>query len=162
MVLLKDIGVQLQNLQILSFCMQDSIESFFYYAVKYAQYIHDVIPVRNLLDENGLPTTPYYLATGRKPAVKHFRVFGCPAVFKRYEVSSDGKRIHNNYNQQGMRGIFVGIPDDASGWLFYVPIAKRSYISLDATFDESFISPLILPDLPYQGAINYVAQVIIY
>ena len=127
---------------------------FFYYAVKYAQYIHDVIPVRDLLDENGLPTTPYYLATGRKPAVKHFRVFGCPAVFKRYEVSSDGKRIHNKYNQQGMRGIFVGIPDDASGWLFYVPTAKRSYISLDATFDESFTSPLVLPDLPYQGAIK--------
>ena len=36
---------------------------FFYYAAKYAQYIHDVIPVRDLLDENGLPTTPYYLAT---------------------------------------------------------------------------------------------------
>ena len=53
-----------------------------------------------------------------------------------------------------MRGIFVGIPDDASGWLFYVPSAKRSYISLDAIFDESFTSPLVLPDLPYQGAIK--------
>ena len=47
---------------------------FFYYAAKYAQYIHDVIPVRDLLGKNGLPTTPYYLAKGRKPAVKHFRV----------------------------------------------------------------------------------------
>gem|GEM_PF-2876143 len=127
---------------------------FFYYAVKYAQYIHDVIPVRNLQDKDGLPTTPYMLATGRKPTVKHFRVFGCPAIFKRYEVSSDGKRIKNKYNQQGMRGIFVGIPDDASGWLFYVPSAKRSYISMDAVFDESFTSPLVLPDLPYQGAIK--------
>ena len=53
-----------------------------------------------------------------------------------------------------MRGIFVGIPDDASGWLFYVPSAKRTYISLDAIFDENFTSPLVLPDLPYQGAIK--------
>ena len=53
-----------------------------------------------------------------------------------------------------MRGIFVGIPDDISWWLFYVPSAKRSHISLDAIFDESFTSPLILPDLPYQGEIK--------
>ena len=57
---------------------------FFYYAAKYTQYIHDVIPVRDLLDENGLPTTPNYFATGRNSAVKHFRIFGCPAVFKHY------------------------------------------------------------------------------
>ena len=37
---------------------------------------------------------------------------------------------------------------------FYVPSAKRSYISLDAVFDESFTSPLVLPDLPYQGSIK--------
>ena len=54
---------------------------FFYYAAKYAQYIHDIIPVRDLLDEHGLPTTPYYLATGRKAAVKHFRVFWMPSNF---------------------------------------------------------------------------------
>ena len=27
-------------------------KKFFYYAVKYAQYIHDVIPVKDLNDEN--------------------------------------------------------------------------------------------------------------
>ena len=113
-----------------------------------------MIPIRDLYDDNGSPTTPYFLATGRKPAAKHFRVFGCPAVFKRYEVSDDGKRIRNKYTQRGMRGIFVGIPDDAAGWLFYVPTAKRTYISMDAVFDEAFTSPLVLPDLPYQGAIR--------
>ena len=53
-----------------------------------------------------------------------------------------------------MCGIFVGIPDDTAGWLFYVPTAKRMYISMDAAFDEAFSSPLVLPDLPYQGAIR--------
>ena len=135
---------------------------FFYYAVKYAQYIHDVIPVRNLLNENGLPTTPYYLATGRKPAVKYFRVFGCPTVFKRYKVSSDGKHIHNKYNQQGMRGIFVGIPDDESGWLFYIPTAK-GLISL-LMLSLMNLSPHLLSYQIFhiKGQYNFVAQLIIY
>ena len=55
------------------------------------------------------------MATSQKPAVNNFRVFGCPTIFKRYEVSDDGKRVWNKYTQQGMRGIFVGIPDDAAG-----------------------------------------------
>ena len=59
--------------------------------------IHDVIPIKDLFDDNGSPTTPYFLASGQKPAVKHFRVFGCPAIFNRYEVSDDGKRVQNKY-----------------------------------------------------------------
>ena len=35
------------------------------------------------------------------------------------------------------------------------PQQKRSYISLGAIFDESFTSPLVLQDLPYQGAIRF-------
>ena len=54
-----------------------------------------------------------------KPKVRHYRVFGCPAIFKKYEISDSGKRIKNKYIQQGIRGIFVGFPEDSSGWLFY-------------------------------------------
>jgi len=129
-------------------------KKFFYYAIKYAQYMHDVIPVKDLNDENGLPCTPYQLINGRKPSVRQFRVFGCPAIFKRYEISEGGKRIKNKYVQQGIRAIFVGFPDDSSGWLFYVPSTKRTYISIDAVFDENFTSPLSMPDLPFQGALK--------
>ena len=129
-------------------------KKFFYYAVKYAQYIHDVIPVRDLNDETGLPCTPYQLVNRRKPSVRQYRVFGCPAIFKRYEVSQGGKRTKNKYVQQGIRAIFVGFPDDSSGWLFYVPSIKKTYVSIDAVFDESFTSPLSMPDLPFQGALR--------
>ena len=108
---------------------------FIFYAVKYAQYIHDVIPVKDLNDKHGFPTTPYAMATNRKPSVKHFRVFGCPAIFKRYVINDKGKTMKNKYTQQGVRGIFVGIPDDSAGWLFYVPDARQTYVSLDAIFD---------------------------
>ena len=83
-------------------------KKFFYYAIKYAQYIHDVIPVKDLNDENGLPYRPYQLINGRKPSVRQFRVFGCLAIFKRYEISEGGKRIKNKYVQQGIRAIYVG------------------------------------------------------
>ena len=38
-------------------------KNFFYYTAKYAQRVHDVIPVKELCDNDGLPTTPYQLAT---------------------------------------------------------------------------------------------------
>ena len=94
------------------------------------------------------------MATNNKPNVQHFRVFGCPAIFKRYEISDKGIRKRNKYIQQGMRGIFVGIPDDSAGWLFYVPDARKTYISMDAIFDENFTSPLCMPDLPFKGSIR--------
>ena len=53
-----------------------------------------------------------------------------------------------------MRDIFVGLPDDSAGWLFYVLSLKKTYILLDVTFDENFTSPFSMPDLPYQGAIK--------
>ena len=126
----------------------------FYYAVKYTQYIHDILPVRELFDADGFPTTPYDLATNRNPSSKHFKIFGCPAIFKQYETYEKGKVVKNKYTQQGTCGIFVGVPDDSAGWLFYVPDCKKTYISMDTVFDEQFTAPLCLPDLPYQGAIR--------
>ena len=117
-------------------------KKFFYYAVKYAQFIYDLIPVRDLQDtKNGLPCTPYQLINNCNPNVRHYRVFGCPTIFKRYEISDSGKRIKNKYIQQGIRGIFVGFPEDSSGWLFYVPSTRKTYISLNIIFDKNFTSP---------------------
>ena len=58
-----------------------------------------------------------------------------PTSFQKYEFSDKGKRTKNKLSQQGVRGIFVGLPDDSDGWLFYVPGAKRTFTSIDAVFD---------------------------
>ena len=87
---------------------------FFYYAVKYAQFVHDIIPVKDLLDKNGIQYTPYQLINNCKPNVRHFRVFCCPAIFKKYEISDSGKRIKNKYIQQDIKGILIGFPEDSS------------------------------------------------
>ena len=51
-----------------------------------------------------------------------------------------------------MQGIFIGIPDDSSGWIFYVPSTKKIY--MDATFDKRFTSRLVLSDLHFDGALK--------
>ena len=45
-------------------------------------------------------------------------------IFKRYVIYDKGKTMKNKYTQQGVRGIFVEIPDDSAGWLFYVPDSR--------------------------------------
>ena len=79
-------------------------KKFFFYAVKYAQRVHDMITVKDLVDNQGLPTTRYYLLSGSKPNIKQFRVFGCPAVIKKYEFSDKGKRTKDKFSQQGITG----------------------------------------------------------
>ena len=74
-------------------------------------------------------------------------VYMCHVILSPLDMEDLAKQA----NTLLLHTIFVGIPDDVSGWLFYVPSAKMSYISLDVIFDESFTSPLVLPDLPYQG-----------
>ena len=53
-----------------------------------------------------------------------------------------------------MRGIFVGLPRDSAGWLFYVPSLKRTYISMGACDDEVFSSLLVLLHLPFKCTIR--------
>ena len=74
-------------------------KKFIFYAVKHAQRVHNVIPVKDLVDNQGLPTTSYYLLSGSKSNVKQFRVFGYPAVFKKYEFSDKGKRTKDKFSQ---------------------------------------------------------------
>ncbi len=49
----------------------------------------------------------------------------------KYEFSDKGKRIKDKFSQQGIRGIFVGLPDVSNEWLLYVSIVKRIFTSLE-------------------------------
>ena len=89
--------------------------SFIMLLKTYAQRVHSVIPFKDLTDSKGLPTTPHFLLSWAKPNVKHFWVFGCPAVFKKYKFSDKGKRTKNKVSHQCVRGSFVGLPDDSTG-----------------------------------------------
>ena len=40
-------------------------------------HIFPVLPIKDLINEDGDPTTPYKLETGMKPPVSHLRVLFC-------------------------------------------------------------------------------------
>ena len=46
-----------------------------YYAAIYAQRVHNNIPVKNLIDNKGLLTTPQFILLGSKSNVKHLSEF---------------------------------------------------------------------------------------
>ena len=119
--------------------------SFWGKGLIHAAYLHNRRPSSYL---KGL--SPIQFRAGKPVDYSRLRVFGCPA-----EIHIRASRRENGkLDDRSERGALAGMSTKGNGWIFYVPSARRSYISLDAVFDESFSSPLALPDLPYQGTIK--------
>lgn len=127
------------------------IKPLYHFAAKYVTDIINVLPSKNLLDHNGNPTTPYFLAFCHKPKIGNYCIFGCPTSFKRYTAQTD-----HTQTQQATRGIFIGFPSNQAGWLFYTENAigtHHIHESHDATFDEFFDSTLVFNKHPFQGSL---------
>ena len=74
-------------------------------------YIFPVLPIKDLINEDGNPMTSYKLATGTKPSVSHLRVLFCPSVVRKATAYVETKTLNMRHQaQEGFRGIFVGIP----------------------------------------------------
>jgi transposase InsO family protein len=114
-------------------------DTFWYQALQYATCIFNVIPVRGLKNHAEFPATPHELFYGSKPLILSFRVFGCPSIVKRWVADERG---NGKQTERGMRGVFIGFDTNKKGYLFYMPGSRNILSSADATFDESFHSPL--------------------
>ena len=89
-------------------------------------HIFPVLPIKDLINEDGDPTTPHKLATGTKPAVSHLRVLFCPFVLRKSTAHVETKTLNMRHQaQKGCRGIFVGIPEHQKGYLVYVPSTRK-------------------------------------
>ena len=74
-------------------------------------HIFPALPIKNLINEDGDPTTPLKLATGTKPSVSHLRILFCPCVVRKAMAHVETKALNMRHQaQKGFRGIFVGIP----------------------------------------------------
>ena len=81
-----------------------------------------VLPIKDLINEYGDPTTPYKLATGTKPSVSHLCVLFCPCVVRKATAYVETKALNMRHQaQKGFRGIFVSIPQHQKGYLVYIP-----------------------------------------
>lgn len=83
--------------------------SLWIYALKTATYILNRVPSK------AVPMTPFELFKGRKPSLRHLRVWGCPAEVKLYNPHE--KKL----DSRTVSGYFIGYPEKSKGFVFYCP-----------------------------------------
>ena len=70
-------------------------EVYVYFALMYTtDHIFLVLSIKNLINEDGNPTTPQELATGTKPSVSHLRVLFCPCVVRKATAHVETKTLN--------------------------------------------------------------------
>ena len=68
-------------------------EVYVHFSLMYTtDHIFQVLPIKDLINEDGDPTMPQKLATGTKPSVSHLRVLFCPCVVRKYTAHVDKRR----------------------------------------------------------------------
>ena len=87
-------------------------EVYVHFALIYTtDHIFTVLPIKDLINKDGDPTTPYKLTTVTKPSVSHLCVLFCPCVVRKSTAHVETKTLNMCHQaQKGFRGIFVGIP----------------------------------------------------
>ena len=119
-------------------------EVYVHFTLMYTtDHIFLVLPIKNLINKDGNPTTPQKLATCTKTSVSHLLVLFCPCFIRKATTHVETKTLNMRHQEQkGFRGIFVGIPEHQKGYLVYVPSTRKIIYSYDVFFDESFSSVL--------------------
>ena len=70
-------------------------EIYVHFASMYTtDHIFQVLPIKDLINEDGDPTTPYKLATGTRPSVSHLRVISCPCVLRKATAHVETKTLN--------------------------------------------------------------------
>ena len=87
------------------------LEVYIHFSLMYTlDQIFLVPPIKDLINEDGDPTTPFKLEIGTKTSVSHLRVLFCPCVVQK-ATSHVGTKVVNmrHQAQKGFRSIFIGI-----------------------------------------------------
>ena len=129
-------------------------EVYVHFSLMYTtDHIFPVLPIKDIINEDGDPKTPHKLATGMKPSVSHLRVLFCPCLVRKATAHVETKTLNMCHQaQKGFRGIFVDIPEHQKGYLVYLPITRKIISSYDDVFDKSFSSALSYTSQPYSEA----------
>ena len=116
------------------------LEAYIHFSLMYmTDNIFPVLPIKDMINKDGDPTTLHKLATGMKPSVSHLHVLFCPCVVRKATSHVGGKTLNMRHQaQKGFRGIFVGILEHQKGYLVYVPSTRKIISSYDVVFGEFF------------------------
>ena len=100
------------------------LESLWGEALKTAAYILNRVPTKITAK------TPYELWTGKKPILKHFHIWRCPAEARPYRPNE--KKL----DSRTMSCYFVGYSERSRGYKFYDPTTRSIFEMGNATFLE--------------------------
>ena len=76
-------------------------EVYVHFALMYTiDHIFPVLPIKDLINEDGGPTTLHTLATGTKPSVSHLRVLFCTCVVRKATVHVETKTLNMRHQAQ--------------------------------------------------------------
>ena len=117
------------------------LEAYINFTLMYTTYhIFTVLPIKDLINEDGNTTMPFKIATGTKTPVSHLRVLYCPCVARR-ATAHVGTKALNMYHQaqKGFCGIVVGIPQHQKGHLVYVLLTRKIISSYNIFLMRVFI-----------------------
>ena len=89
-------------------------EVYVHFVLMYTtDHIFPVLPIKDLINKDGDPTTPNKLATGTKPSVSNLRVLFFLCVVRKSTAHIETKTLNMRHQaQKRFRGIFVGIPEN--------------------------------------------------
>ena len=94
--------------------------------------LHIACYILNRILSKSISTTPYRIWNGKKPSLKHVKIWGCPVFIKR--LKSDKLDV------KSIKERFVGYPKDNLGFYFYLPAEQLIVVSRDAIFLEKSFS----------------------
>ena len=118
-------------------------------------HIFPVLPIKDLINEDGDLTTPYKIETRTKPSVSHLHVLFCPCVVRKATAQVGTKALNMRHQvKNGFHGIFVGNSQHQKGYLVYVPRTRKITSSCDVIFDKSLSSALEYTPQPYSEAMS--------
>ena len=95
-------------------CFTDLPISFWGHALEIAAYILNKVPSKSV------SSTPYEIWSGKKPYLKYFKVWGCPAYVKR--------NFGHKLEARADKCLFVGYPKEGRGYQFYHPTEQKVFL----------------------------------
>ncbi|WJZ98697.1 hypothetical protein VitviT2T_017207 [Vitis vinifera] len=82
----------------------------------------------SLKNKKQVSTTPYEIWKGRKPNLKHIKVWGCPAYVKKLQT--------DKLEARSDKCRFIGYPKETMGYYFYHPLDHKVFVARGGTFLE--------------------------
>ena len=122
---------------------------FWGHAVLAAIYILN----RRLNKNNNKEKTPYELWFGKKPNLKHLRVFGCDV----YYHTNQNTVMLSKFDERMKKAIFIGYDEKTiDGYLCYDPVTNNILTRRCVIFEEEMFT--LYRDIIYYSNPNYLTQ----